>query len=60
MKVRIIKDKKYSCFNIEIKRWWMPFWWEVAHTFGPLEEAIEKAQRNLNYPEVVWEGESNV
>jgi hypothetical protein len=55
MKVRVIKDPSFDhIYNVEIKRWFFPFWVEVRWACS-LERAIEKARYyadpNIN---IVW------
>lgn len=40
MKVRVVKEAGW--YNVEVKRWFWPFWIEVAFS-GSQQDAIEKA-----------------
>lgn len=57
MKVRVVKDGGF--YNVEVKRWYWPFWIEVA--FDSCEDrAIEKAKLRADpCSAVVWSSEAS-
>lgn len=56
MKVRVIQDMyDTDCYNVEVKRWYYPFWVEVAYAYNK-DTAIEKAKLFADTSKrVVWE-----
>lgn len=57
MKVRVIKEvmtRGTICYNVEVKRWYWPFWVEVGYNYDE-KAAIEIAKR-WKEPEnaVIW------
>lgn len=44
---RIVTDD-YSGFEVQVKRWWIPFWWQcdVINTFSTLESAEKYANNH--------------
>jgi len=61
MKIRVIQKPQYTALcEVQIKKWWMPFWWEVH--CGDKASCLRAANNLMQHGskiEVLFEGDTN-
>lgn len=54
MKVRIVTDK-WSGYEVQLKRWWWPIWWQAPIKYGSCNTHASIEQAEYFIKNKLWE-----